>query len=189
MKVQVIKKERPLDSFFKVDVATLKHEKFDGSWSEEIIRYNLTRPEAVAVLIYLEDKDKLLLIRQFRYADFQRKESGWIDEIVAGVMEENEDPLECARRETIEETGYEINNFEPIASVYSSPGITTEFVHIYFAKATSKDLKHAGGGLDTEHEDIKVVELSREEAAEYIKNGKIQDAKTIVAIQYFLLHY
>lgn len=188
MDVKIHKNERVLSGFFDVDVATLQYEKFDGTFSQSVIRYNLERPEAVAVLIYLQDKDKLLLIRQFRYADYARRTRGWIDEIVAGVIDKGETPLACARRETIEETGYEIHNYEHIASVYSTPGITTELVHIYLGLANSTDLKHTGGGLDEEHEDIKLIELTRQEAWDRLKNKTFIDAKTILSLQYFFLN-
>lgn len=189
MNVKIIKTERKLNDFFVVDKAYLQYEKFNGQFSETVFRFNLNRNEAAAVLIYLEDKDRLLLIRQFRYADYAKGAGGWIEEIVAGVMEENETPLQCARRETIEETGYEINRFEHIASAYSTPGITTEFMHLYLGIGQSSDLKHRGGGLDEEHEDIQLFEISREEARERLKNKKIRDAKTILALQYFLLNH
>ncbi len=189
MNVKMIKIERKLDDFFRVDKAYLQYEKFNGDYSETVFRFNLDRREAAAVLIYLEDKDRLLLIRQFRYADYTKGLGGWIDEIVAGVMEEGETPLQCARRETIEETGYEIDRFEHIASAYSSPGITTEFMHLYLGLAHNSDLKHRGGGLDEEHEDIQLLEISREEAMKRLRNKRIRDAKTILALQYFLLNH
>lgn len=188
MKVKLHKNERILNDFFDVDVATLQYEKYDGDFSETVRRYNLTRPEAAAVLLYLADEDKLLLVRQFRYADFQRSKRGWITEIVAGVLDGDELPLEGARRETIEETGYEIDTFEHIASVYSSPGICTEYVHIYLGRATKENLKHTGGGLDAEHEDIQLVKFSPDEVRAMLDRHAFEDAKTILALQYFLLH-
>ena len=189
MKVKMIKIERKLDDFFCVDKAYLQYEKFNGEFSKTVFRFNLDRREAAAVLIYLEEKDRLLLIRQFRYADYAKGHGGWIEEIVAGVMEENETALQCARRETIEETGYEIDRFEHIASAYSTPGITTEFMHLYLGFARNSDLKHRGGGLDEEHEDIQLIEISRETALKRLQSKSIRDAKTILALQYFLLNY
>jgi len=186
LEVKVQNRKVILDDYFNVDVATLQYEKFDGKFSETVRRYNLNRPEAVAVLVYLTDVKRLLLIKQFRYADFVRRTKGWLLEIVAGVMDGNEAPLECAKRETIEETGYEIHNFEHIASVYSTPGITTEFVHIYLGTGTSADLKHEGGGLDDEHEDIQLIELTPKDTKRMLADKQIRDAKTILALQYFL---
>ena len=186
MKVKIHKTERLLSSFFNVDVATLQHEKFDGTWSETVKRYNLKRNEAVAVLVFLQDINRLILIKQFRYAAHVSRNEGWVDEIVAGVMESGETPLECARRECIEETGYEIQKFELIASAFSSPGITTELMHLYIGYANSTDKLHAGGGLTEEHEDIQLLDFTPEEAQHKLQKREFNDAKTILALQYFL---
>ena len=188
MKVKVLTRERLLDDFFQVDSARVQFEKFGGGWSEPVRRLNLERGEAVAVLIYLKDKDAFVLVRQFRYAAFAAGQNGWIDEIVAGVLDEA-DPLQCARRECIEESGYEIDDFRPIALAFSSPGITTERVHLYTGFCNSKDKKHSGGGLDSEHEDIRIVELSRKQAWKRLQQKGFRDGKTILALEHFFLNF
>lgn len=186
MQVKIINTQRLVDDYFKIDAITLRHEKFSGLWTDLIRRLNLERGEAVAVLIYLQDKDSFVLVRQFRYAVYAAGEIGWIDEIVAGVMEE-QNPLQCARRECIEEAGYEINEFEKIGKIFVSPGITTERIHLYIAFCNSDDKKFSGGGLDHEHEDIMILEISRQEAYQKLMNGEFSDGKTILAMQYFFL--
>ncbi len=188
MDVKILKEERILDDFFQVDSVQLQFEKFSGGLSAPVRRLNLERGEAVAVLIYLRDTDKFILIRQFRYAAYAADGDGWIDEIVAGVLDE-EDPLSCARRECIEESGYEIDDFRLIASVFSTPGITTERVHIYLGLCRSTDKKYPGGGLDEEHEDIRIVELGRREAKRRLQEKGFKDGKTILALQYFFLNF
>ncbi|NOX89291.1 MAG: NUDIX domain-containing protein [Calditrichaeota bacterium] len=186
MRVKILKKERLLDDFFKVDGAELIHEKFDGAWSPVVRRLNLERGEAVAVLIYLRDKDSFALIRQFRYAVYEAGEEGWIDEIVAGVLDD-ESPEECARRECIEEAGYEIDVLEPVATIFVSPGITTEKIHIYIGYCDQSHRKHKGGGLESENEDIRVIEWTREQALKKLMNKEVEDGKTVLALQYFFL--
>lgn len=188
MKVKILDKKRLLDDFFIVDDIRLQHETFDGGWTPTVRRLNLKRGEAVAVLIYLKDKDAFVIIRQFRYAVCESGGDGWIEEIVAGVVD-SEEPLDCARRECIEEAGYEIDEFDFMGTVYSSPGITTERVHMYLGLTRSPQKKHPGGGLDEEHEDIQIVELSREEAWQRLKNRSFKDGKTILALQYFFMNY
>lgn len=186
MKVKIIKKERLLNDFFIVDSAELRFEKFDGSWSPVVRRLNLSRGQAVAVLIYLKDKDSFVLIRQFRFAVFEDGQPGWIDEIVAGVVDE-ESPEACARRECLEEAGYELEELEHIATIYTSPGITTEKVHLYLGSTDSSKKTADGGGVESENEDIQIVEWSREEALQKLLNKEIEDGKTILALQYFFL--
>lgn len=189
MKVKILERKRLLDNFFQIDVATLQYEKFSGGWSQAVKRFNVERGEAVAALIYLTDVQRLILIRQFRFAVYERTGDGWIDEIVAGVIDAGESPLECIRRECIEEAGYEINDFKKIAQFYSTPGITTEKIHLFIGYGTSADKKHSGGGLEEEHEDIQLIELTPQQAYEKILNGKFEDGKTILALEhFFLLH-
>lgn len=188
MKVKIIDRECLLDDFFRVDAARLQYEKFDGTFSEPVRRLNLNRGEAVAVLIYLKDRDSFVLIRQFRFALYEAGREGWIDEIVAGVLDKKgESPQECAKREAIEEAGYEIKELEPIGTIFVSPGITTERVHLFIGYCTSEDKKFAGGGLDAEHEDIKIVEWDRETAKRKLMNKEIEDGKTVLALQHFFL--
>jgi nudix-type nucleoside diphosphatase (YffH/AdpP family) len=186
VKVKIIENKNLLNDYFKVDGVTLTHEKFDGSWTEPVRRLNLERGQAVAVLIYLQDKESFVLVRQFRYAVHATGEQGWIDEIVAGVLEHN-NPLDCAKRECIEETGYDIDKFEKIGYVFASPGITTERVHLYIGYCNSSDKKYVGGGLPEEHEDILIKEISVKEAYQKLIKGGFSDGKTILALQHFFL--
>lgn len=188
MKVEIQKKETLLDDYLKINVAELKIEKFNGDWSQIFRRLNLQRDEAVAVLIYLEDKDSFVLVRQFRFAVYETGADGWIDEIVAGVLEDNE-PIECAKRECLEEAGYKIKRFKYLGCVFASPGITSERTHLYIGFCNTSDRVNEGGGVDFEHEDIQVLEISRKEVIKKLNNLEITDMKTVLVLQYFLAHY
>jgi len=188
VQVKIASNKRVFDNYFQIDAVDLQFEKFSGGFSDQVRRFNIVRPEAAAVLIYLRDKEKFILISQFRYAPCSAGQDGWVEEIVAGLVD-GEDPVECARRECIEESGYEIDEFVHIASVFSSPGITSEFVHLYVGFCNSTDKTHKGGGLDSEHEDIKIIELSKQEARQRLQEKKIIDGKTILALQHFFLKY
>lgn len=188
MKTKIQKKETLFDDFFKVDVAELQHEKFDGSWSQTVRRLNLERGEAVAVLIYLEDKDSFVLVRQFRYAVYETGDDGWINEIVAGVLDDDS-PIECAKRECLEETGYAIQKFKYLGCVFSTPGITSERVHLYIGFCQSTDRINEGGGVDHEHEDIKVIEIPRKETEKMLNDHVFTDMKTVSVLEHFLAHF
>lgn len=186
MEVKILEKKRVLDGFFQVDEIVVQHEKFSGSLSKPVRRLNLERGEAVAILIYVQDRNSFILVRQFRYAAYVSSNTGWIDEIVAGILEDD-NPLACAKRECIEETGYEINKFDKIGFLYSTPGITSERIHLFIGYCNSYDKKHKGGGLDTEHEDIKIIEILKDDAYKKAAKGEFKDGKTILAIQHFQL--
>ena len=104
-------------------------------------------------------------------------------EACAGVLDEN-DPEECIRRETQEETGYKVTEVKKIMKVYMSPGSVTEIIH-FFTGAYSDEMKISeGGGVEGEHENIEVIEITFKEAVNMISSGEIKDAKTIMLLQY-----
>ena len=188
MKVKILEKKKILDNFFRIDDVRLQFERFDGEWSNPVHRYNLDRGEAAGALIYLTDKQSFVFVRQFRYAVFSKEKEGWIDEIVAGVMEGNDTPLSCIRRECIEEAGYQIDRFHPMGWFYVSPGITNERIHLFIGLCTRQCKKFSGGGLREEDEDLQLIEIPREEAAQKLKEGYFKDGKTLLALQFFFLN-
>ncbi|ARM74993.1 NUDIX hydrolase [Acidianus manzaensis] len=130
-----------------------------------------------AVILPFLDKNRIIMIRQYRPV-IQK----WIYELPAGTVEEGEDPLETAKRELIEETGYEANNISHLIDFYPSPGVSNELMHLYIAT----NLKFVGAHPE-EYEVIEVKEISIEDALQMIKNKEICDAKTILGILYFKL--
>ena len=140
----------------------------------EIIKH----PGAVAV-IAVTDEGKIIFVEQYRKA-MERS----LVEIPAGKLEKGEEPRLSAARELEEETGYEAAEMVPLISFYTSPGFADELVHVFVAKDLK--LKENAAGLD-EDEFVDLLELSLEEAKEYITNGRIKDAKTAYAVQYLEL--
>jgi len=123
-------------------------------------------------IVAVDDDGCLLLVRQFR------KPAGrelW--EIPAGTLETGEPPLECARRELAEETGYRAEEFAPMASFYTSPGFCDEVLHLFHAKRLTK----VGQALD-EDEILRAQKVPVPRALEMIRTGEIADAKTIAGI-------
>ncbi len=140
----------------------------------EIVRH----PGAVAV-IGLTEEDKLVLVKQFRKALEKT-----IYEIPAGKLEQGEEPLESAKRELKEETGYSVEKLTHLVSFYTSPGFADELVHIYFADNLIKGDRQ----LDDD-EFLDNAEVTIEEALEMIGDQRIYDAKTVYAVQYLQLLY
>src|SRR5699024_2771579 len=102
-------------------------------------------------------------------------------EIPAGRLEEGEEPEKTAIRELEEETGYTTDQASFITSFYTSPGFANELMYVYFS---NKLLVATNPSLGDEHGQIETVELSIEEAVQYVQEGKIQDAKTNYAVLY-----
>jgi len=186
MKVRILKESREYDGFFKIDKAMLQYEKFNGEMTEEITRLNFNRGDSVAVLLYDEKRDSVILVKQFRYPAYVNDGPGWILEAVAGVMKRGQDAVSVARTELLEEAGYEVGDLELISRFYVSPGGTSERIHLYLGHAHRKI--GSGGGLISEHEDIQVLEIPLDEAIKMVEAGEICDAKTIIALQWLKLH-
>ncbi|WP_163101119.1 NUDIX domain-containing protein [Peribacillus alkalitolerans] len=155
----------------QVDEVTLP----DGKTSKrEIVKH----PGAVAV-IAITDEGRIIMVEQYRKA-MERS----LVEIPAGKLEPGEEPLNTAKRELDEETGYECETMEPLISFYTSPGFADEIIHLFVAKGLKK--KDESAACDDD-EFVELLELTLEEAMQYIKEEKIQDAKTAYAVQYLQL--
>jgi len=126
---------------------------------------------AVAI-VPLNEKGELLLVRQYRYAAGKS-----LLEIPAGKLEPGENPLECARRELLEETGYEAGDLQQLFSIFSTPGFTNEVLHLFLA--TGLILK---GQTPDEDENIEVISIPFKRSIELIWKGEICDAKSIAGI-------
>jgi len=183
-RVEIERKRRILDDFFKVEEAHLRYERFDGKMSPVVRRLNFERGDSVAAVIFNPGTQRLLLVNQFKYPAYD-KGPGWITETVAGMIDKNETPEDAARREIEEEMGYRVTNLEHISTFYVSPGGSSERIVLYYAEVDATDKSKAGGGVGSEDEDNVTVELTLAEALEQIRSGELADAKTILGILWF----
>jgi ADP-ribose pyrophosphatase len=174
-------------SVFRIDEVHLQHERFDGSMSEPISRLVLDRGESVAVLPHDPDKRVVLLCEQFRLPTYEHG-PGWLLEIPAGILEPGEDAADCARRETLEETGYAIQALRRIGTFYLSPGGSSERIHLFHGAIAVRDDVAEVAGVRSEGEDIRVVRLPVDEALAQAREGHVHDAKTLIALQWLELH-
>ncbi|HKJ83666.1 MAG TPA: NUDIX domain-containing protein [Mariprofundaceae bacterium] len=174
--------KRPLyQGFFRLDACRVEHDRFDGG-RLRIVRENLERGDAVAILLYDRERDLVLLIEQFRIGPAVRHDEAWLLEIVAGMVDAGEDIETCARRECLEEAGYEPRELTPLGSYYASPGGSSERIHLLLGEVDAGRRQHNGGGLEHEHEDIRTLWISRREALTWVKNGKIHSAAPMLAL-------
>lgn len=186
--VEIMSKRKLFNGFFQMTEYRFRHRLFAGSWSHEITREVFERGHAGAVLPYDPQRDQVVLIEQIRFPAIESSETPWLLEAVAGMIEANESPEEVIRRESIEEAGLIIGRAEKALSYLSSPGGTTERIHVYIGEVDSTTAKGIHG-LATENEDIRVHVVSREQAYQWVEDGTIDNAATVIAIQWLQLHY
>jgi len=179
-KVEVISRTRLLDDFFKVEEARLRFERFDGTMSEVVRRLNVERGDAAAALLVHPGRRAVYLVRQFMYPALEQA-GGWLDTVVAGMVDAGETPDAAIRREILEEAGFAVDKVEPIASFFLSPGGSSERIFLFAATVSDAARISAGGGVATENEDIKVLEWPIETFLGRLQSGALKDAKTIVA--------
>jgi len=178
-----IKDQRPLHrGFFRLDAFTVEHDRFDGG-KQTIVREHLERGDAVAILLY---RDTVLFIEQFRIGPAVRgdvkEKDAWLIEIVAGMIDEDEDPEACAQRECIEEAGYAPETLQPLGNYYSTPGGSSERIYLYLGEVDADKPRGSGGGLDEEHEDIRARWVSRKQAMQWVNEGRINSAPPLLAL-------
>ncbi|WP_085247329.1 ADP-ribose diphosphatase [Gilliamella mensalis] len=175
--------------FFSLFEYRFQYRKFDGSISEVVTREILERSHAVVLLAYDAKRDEVVLIEQIRIASIETQESPWMLELIAGMMDhENESFEEVAKREAIEEAGVVIGRCKPIISYLASPGGITEQLHILVGEVDSSTAKGIHG-LAEENEDIKVHVVSRNQAYQWVKDGVINNAASIIALQWLELNH
>jgi ADP-ribose pyrophosphatase len=175
--------------FFSLFEYRFQYRKFDGSMSEVVTREILERGNAVVLLAYDAKRDKVVLIEQVRIAAIETQDSPWMLELIAGMMDhENESLEDVARREAMEEAGITIGRCKPIISYLASPGGLTEQLHILAGEVDSSTAKGIHG-LAEESEDIKVHVVSRSQAYQWIEDGIINNAASIIAFQWLELNH
>ncbi len=175
--------------FCPIDLYTLEQQRFDGSWTPEYTREFVAKKSAVAALPYDPKLNRVVLIEQLRIGAIEQNATPWLIEIVAGVMDKDhqESSEELIRREMLEEAGLEIETLIPIHDYFSSPGYSTEKLQLFCAKVDSTKAPKFGG-LKDEHEDIKVHVVSTEDAFAAVRCGQINNAATIIALQWLELN-
>ena len=184
---KITNKIRLHNGFFKMNEITLSYKKYDGSWSNEIKREIFGGAEVSALLPYDPIKKEIVLIQQFRPGTMTRSTQNYLDEIVAGIVDPDEDPKEAAIRECFEETGCEVKNLTSIQSYFPAPGSSESFYHL-FAGEVNAPSESTIKGLKTENEDIFVKSYSYEEVKKKLKNCEFVNGLALIALQWFFLN-
>lgn len=187
MTIKITSKELLSDNWGKLFKVSYEYKMPDGK-IEIHNREVYDRGDGATILLFHEDKKTVILTKQFRIPTWWNKHpTGMFTEACAGKVEEGEDPAECIVRETEEETGYRIYSPKKILTAYMSPGSVTELIHFYVASYRDAIKVSSGGGQQNEQEAIEVMEVPLTKALEMVKTGEIQDAKTIMLLQFVAL--
>lgn len=174
--------------FFRMTEYRFKHRLFEGGWSEEVKREVFERGNAGVLLAYDPKRDEVVLIEQIRIPAYETSETPWLLEVIAGMVEQGESPEDVVRREAQEEAGVIVGRCEPIVSYLSSPGGTSERMHVYVGEVDATTAKGIHG-LACENEDIRVHVVSREQAYLWVEEGVIDNAASVIALQWLQLHH
>ena len=175
------------DNFYILKKITFDYQLNNGKWvtqSREV--YN--RGDGAGILLYNKEKQTIILTRQFRMPTYMNGNAdGLMVEICAGMLDED-DPISCIIRETEEETGFKISHVKKVYEAYTSPGVMTEKMYFFIGEYTDAMKVSIGGGVESEHEDIEVLEMPFNDAIGMLNNGDIIDARTIILLQYAQIH-
>ncbi|MEM1345107.1 MAG: NUDIX domain-containing protein [Pseudomonadota bacterium] len=186
--VEVERIAHPYTGFLKVEEYRLRHRRFDGSWSAPVNRTAVLWGDAVTMLPYDPATDRVLLIEQFRIPAFARgAPNPWCIEVVAGLLDGDDDPEATARREAIEEAGVEIGRTREIGRYYTSSGLAAEFIVSFLGEA---DLSQAGGvhGLAVENEDIRSIVLPLDDALAAAASGAVNTGPALASLLWLAAH-
>lgn len=186
--VEIIARETLYRGFFSLDLYRFRHRLFNGEMSGEVRREIFERGHAAVLLPYDPVRDEVVLVEQIRIAAYDSSESPWLLEMIAGMIEEGESVEDVARREAVEEAGLVVGRTKPVLSYLASPGGTSERLSILVGEVDAS-LAEGIHGLAEENEDIRVHVVSREQAYQCVEEGSIDNAASVIALQWLQLHY
>jgi ADP-ribose pyrophosphatase len=186
-RVEVLEQAVAYDGHFQIVCYRLRHRLFAGGMSRALMREVFERGHAVAVLPFDPERSQVVLIEQFRIGALGVVEDPWLVEPVAGIIEEGESVAEVARREAAEEAGLELLDLVPACAYFASPGGSTETCRVFIGRV---DTAGAGGifGLADEGEDTKAHVVSLDTALDWLRDGRVHAATTVIALQWLALH-
>lgn len=165
---------------------TFRYRGDDGTWTTQT-RETYDRGNGATILLYDPVRRTVLLTRQFRYPVYVNEHpDGMLIETAAGLLDDD-DPVTAIRREAEEETGVRVDEVQHVFDAYMSPGSVTERLHFFSAAYDGSAGVGERGGLAEEDEEIEILEYPVDEAVAMIRDGSIQDAKTIMLLQWAVL--
>jgi GDP-mannose pyrophosphatase NudK len=186
-KIKLLHTEILSNNWYTLKKITYDYLQKDGRWQTQS-REAYDRGNGATILLYNKAGKTVILTRQFRMPTYLNgNESGMLIEACAGLLDKD-NPEDCIKRETEEETGYKVSAVRKVFEAYMSPGSVTEILYFFVAEYSKEMKVHDGGGIEHEEENIEVLELPFTTAISMIDSGEIKDAKTIMLLQYAQLH-
>lgn len=187
LKWKVVDEKTAFGGFFRLVVYRIKYQLFAGGWSDTLEREVLQRGHAAAVIPYDRNSDTTLLVEQFRPGAMHNKGGPWLQECIAGIVDDGETAEDVVRREAMEEAGLQLSEVHYLTTYYPSPGGSSETISLYWAPC---DLSAAGGnfGLASEGEDIRASVVSMDTAMEMLDSGQINNSVTMILLLWFYRH-
>ncbi|NQX78087.1 GDP-mannose pyrophosphatase NudK [Gilvibacter sp.] len=175
------------DNWYTLNKVIFDYQNTDGTWESQA-REAYDRGNGAAILLYNKQQGTVILTRQFRLPTYiNGNDDGMMIEACAGLLDKD-NPEDCIRKETEEETGYKISTVQKAFEAYMSPGSVTEILYFFVAEYDNSMKVSEGGGLEEEQENIEVLELAFDDALGMIDSGEIKDGKTIMLLQYAKIH-
>lgn len=182
-KINVLKTEILSDNWYTLRKITYQTINSNGAVTVQD-REAYDRGNGSTILLYNKADQTVILTRQFRMPTYLNgNKDGYLIECCAGLLDKD-NPEECIKRETEEETGYKVSDVKKIFEAYMSPGSVTEILYFFIAEYSKEMKVSEGGGVEEESENIEVLEVPFQEALDMISSGEIKDAKTIMLLQY-----
>lgn len=182
-KINVLKTEILSDNWYTLRKITYQTINSNGAVTVQD-REAYDRGNGSTILLYNKTDQTVILTRQFRMPTYLNgNKDGYLIECCAGLLDKD-NPEECIKRETEEETGYKVSDVKKIFEAYMSPGSVTEILYFFIAEYSKEMKVSEGGGVEEESENIEVLEVPFQEALDMISSGEIKDAKTIMLLQY-----
>lgn len=181
--VKIIEEKVLSNNWYVLKKIIFEYRNTKGEWQTQA-REAYDRGNGATILLYNKENQTVVLTEQFRMPTYVNgNDSGMLIEACAGLLDKD-NPEDCIRRETEEETGYRIGEVKKVFEAYMSPGSVTEILYFFVAEYSKSMKVNDGGGAEDEQENIDVLEINFKKAIEMINTGKIKDGKTIMLLQY-----
>src|ERR1700733_14236484 len=174
------------DNHYTLKTTTFEWRRANGEWQTQH-RESYDRGNGATLLPYKFRQRSVVLVRQFRFPPYVNGCDDLLIEAAAGLLD-NETPEVRILAEAEEETGYRLGKVQKVFEAFMSPGSVTEKLHFFVAEYEAAMQVGSGGGIESEGEDIEVLELPIDQGLAMIGDGRIADAKTIMLLQYAALN-